>query len=155
MVLRPGFTLKPSRCSLIPMPRPFSQRPSFSWSQWGPCSVVWGSSLEPGCGCHQEPVPCRLFVPLGGYICLVKAREQGVLSVLAVVQRNPEILRMEGEKMLGNQGLTCSPWTKDNSADCSKGLALLKLLPHTWPSLLFPQLSQEAPMRKPRIREGE
>ena len=84
------------------MPRPFSQETKLQLVPVGPVQCDLGKFPGPRfCGCHQEPVPCRLLCLCGGYICLVKAKEQGVLTVLAVVQRNPEILRTEGEKKLG------------------------------------------------------
>ena len=88
VVLRPNFTLKSSRCSLNNThAQTLLTETKLQLVPLGPMQC--GLGKFPGarfCGCHQETVPCRLFLPLGSYICLVKAREQGVLSALAVVQ---------------------------------------------------------------------
>lgn len=97
-------------------------------------------------GCCKDPPPVhsRLFVYWVGYIrpAEVRASERRVLSALAVIQRDPKILRTGG----GNAKSPQEPTRflraeQDRSTDCNKGLALLELLPQTWPSLLFPLVS--------------
>ena len=116
MVLRPSFTLEPSRRSLkntqaqALLPETGLQLVPVGPMQcrFGkPCGGRFCSAARTGVGvgggrCKDPPpVHSRLFVYWVGYIrpAGVRASERGALSALAVIQRDPEILRTGGGEM--------------------------------------------------------
>ena len=139
MVLRPGFTLKSSQCSLNNThAQALLSETKLQLVPVGPMQC--GLGKFPGarfCGCHQEPVPCRPFVPLRGLYVWLKPESKGYYQYWQWSSEIPRSSERKGRKCWVSQGLTCFPWTKGNSTDWSEGLALLKPSLKPGPRCLF------------------